>query len=76
MHAALLLGYGASAINPYMAFASLAELVNKGELQLNYETAEKNYIKAICKGLLRIMSKMGIVPFVPTGEPNFLNRTN
>lgn len=60
MHAALLLGYGASAINPYMAFASLAELVNKGELQLNYETAEKNYIKAICKGLLKIMSKMGI----------------
>ena len=60
MHAALLLGYGASAINPYMAFASLADLVEKGELQLNYETAEKNYIKAICKGLLKIMSKMGI----------------
>ena len=60
MHAALLLGYGASAINPYMAFASLADLVEKGELQLNYETAEKNYIKAICKGLLKIMSKIGI----------------
>lgn len=60
MHAALLLGYGASAINPYMAFAILSDLVEKGELQLNYETAEKNYIKAICKGLLKVMSKMGI----------------
>ena len=51
MHAALLLGYGASAINPYMAFAVLDELVRKQEIQLNYETAEKNYVKAICKGL-------------------------
>ena len=47
MHAALLLGYGASAINPYMAFAVLDELVRKGDVQMNYETAEKNYIKAI-----------------------------
>ena len=60
MHAALLLGYGASAINPYMAFAVLDELVRKGDVQMNYETAEKNYIKAICKGLFKIMSKMGI----------------
>lgn len=60
MHAALLLGYGASAINPYMAFAILDELVRKGDVQMNYETAEKNYIKAICKGLFKIMSKMGI----------------
>ena len=60
MHAALLLGYGASAINPYMAFAALDELVRKGDVQMNYETAEKNYIKAICKGLLKIISKMGI----------------
>ena len=50
MHAALLLGYGASAINPYMAFAVLDELVRKGDVQMNYETAEKNYIKAIRKG--------------------------
>lgn len=41
MHAALLLGYGASAINPYMAFAVLDELVRKGDVQMNYETAEK-----------------------------------
>ncbi len=60
MHAALLLGYGASAINPYMAFAVLDDLVKRGEIQLNYETAEKNYIKAICKGLFKVMSKMGI----------------
>lgn len=60
MHAALLLGYGASAINPYMAFAILDDLVDKQEIQLNYETAEKNYVKAICKGLFKVMSKMGI----------------
>ena len=60
MHAALLLGYGASAINPYMAFAVLDDLVKRGEVQMNYETAEKNYIKAVCKGLYKIMSKMGI----------------
>ena len=60
MHAALLLGYGASAINPYMAFAILDDLTKRGEVQLNYETAEANYIKAVCKGLYKIMSKMGI----------------
>ena len=60
MHAALLLGYGASAINPYMAFSVLDSLVKAGEIQMNYETAEKNYIKAVCKGLYKIMSKMGI----------------
>ena len=60
MHAALLLGFGASALNPYMAFAVLNELVSKKEIQLDYATAEKNYIKAICKGLFKIMSKMGI----------------
>ena len=41
MHAALLIGYGASAINPYMAFAVLDDLVKRGEVQMNYETAEK-----------------------------------
>ena len=60
MHAALLLGYGASAINPYMAFAVLDDLVKRGDVQMNYETAESNYIKALCKGLYKIMSKMGI----------------
>ena len=60
MHAALLLGYGASAINPYMVFAILKELEGKHEIQLNYETARKNYVKSICKGLFKVMSKMGI----------------
>ena len=60
MHAALLLGFGASAINPYMAFAVIDDLVKNDELQLDYATAEHNYIKAIDKGLLKIMSKMGI----------------
>ncbi|NDV83599.1 glutamate synthase large subunit [Bacteroides sp. 51] len=60
MHAALLLGFGASALNPYMAFAVLDELVAKQNIQLDYATAEKNYIKAICKGLFKVMSKMGI----------------
>jgi glutamate synthase (NADPH/NADH) large chain len=60
MHAALLLGYGASALNPYMAFAVMDELVKKNEIQFDYGTAEKNYIKALCKGLFKVMSKMGI----------------
>lgn len=60
MHAALLLGFGASALNPYMAFAILNQLVEKQDIQLDYVTAEKNYIKAICKGLFKVMSKMGI----------------
>lgn len=60
MHAALLLGYGASAINPYMVFAILDDLTRKGDVQLDYATAERNYIKAVCKGLYKIMSKMGI----------------
>ncbi len=60
MHAALLLGFGASAINPYMAFAILDKLIAEKEIQLDYATAQKNYIKAICKGLFKIMSKMGI----------------
>lgn len=60
MHAALLLGFGASALNPYMAFAILDKLVAKQDIQLDYATAEKNYIKAICKGLFKVMSKMGI----------------
>ena len=60
MHAALLLGYGASAICPYMTFAVLDDLVKKGKIQEEYATAEKNYIKAVDKGLKKIMSKMGI----------------
>ena len=60
MHAALLLGYGASAICPYMTFAVLDDLVKKHKIQEEYATAEANYIKAVDKGLKKIMSKMGI----------------
>ncbi len=60
MHAALLLGYGASALCPYMTFAILADLVRQHKIQEDYTTAEANYIKAVKKGLFKIMAKMGI----------------
>ena len=60
MHAALLLGYGASALCPYMTFAILDDLVKREKIQEEYATAEANYIKAVDKGLKKIMSKMGI----------------
>ena len=60
MHAALLLGYGASAICPYMTFAVLDNLVKTHKIQEEYATAEANYIKAVNKGLKKVMSKMGI----------------
>jgi glutamate synthase (NADPH/NADH) large chain len=60
MHAALLLGYGASAICPYLTYAVLDDLVKRHKIQEEYATAEKNYIKAVDKGLKKIMSKMGI----------------
>ena len=60
MHAALLLGYGASALCPYMTFAVLDDLVKRGKIQEDYATAEAHYIKAVDKGLKKIMSKMGI----------------
>lgn len=60
MHVALLMGYGASAVCPYMVFAILKDLVARKELQLDYEGAERHYIKAVNKGMLKIMSKMGI----------------
>ncbi len=60
MHFALLSGYGASAVNPYLAFAVINQLVAEKEIQLDYDTAVKNYIKSVDKGLLKVMSKMGI----------------
>jgi glutamate synthase domain-containing protein 2/glutamate synthase domain-containing protein 1/glutamate synthase domain-containing protein 3 len=61
-HFALLTGYGAGAINPYLAFATLRDLLAQGFIpdKYTYEKLEKNYIKAIGKGLLKVMSKMGI----------------
>jgi len=62
MHFALLIGYGAGAINPYLAFETLQDLSNRGVFaeQVDAYTAEKNFIKAVGKGVLKIMSKMGI----------------
>ncbi len=60
MHFALLFGYGASIINPYMAFAVIDKLVKEKAIQLDYQNARDNYVHAINKGILKIMSKMGI----------------
>ncbi len=59
-HFALLLGYGASVINPYLAFAAIDYMVKEGKIDLEYKEARKNYIKAVDKGLLKVFSKMGI----------------
>ncbi|MDR2520861.1 MAG: glutamate synthase large subunit [Bacteroidales bacterium OttesenSCG-928-I14] len=59
-HFALLCGFGATAINPYAVFAILYEKTSTCEIQLDYYTAEKNYIKSVSKGLLKVLSKMGI----------------
>ncbi|MBR4559089.1 MAG: glutamate synthase large subunit [Fibrobacter sp.] len=60
MHFALLLGYGATVINPYLAFQSISAMCHTGELGVDPVTAAANYVKAVDKGLLKIMSKMGI----------------
>ncbi len=60
MHFALLFGYGASIINPYMSFAVIEQLVQNRVIQQDFEKAQKNYIAAVNKGLLKILSKMGI----------------
>ena len=61
MHFALLFGYGANVINPYMAYAVIDNLIeNDPEMRIDVETAERNYIRATEKGILKVMSKMGI----------------
>jgi glutamate synthase (NADPH) large chain len=62
MHYCVLIGYGASAVNPYLAIETIEDLANSGSLPngVAAETAIKNYIKAINKGLLKVASKMGI----------------
>src|SRR5262245_33458615 len=61
-HFALLIGYGAGAVNPYLAFETLDDMIRQGQLNggLTHEKAIKNYVKAIDKGVLKVMSKMGI----------------
>ena len=60
-HCALLLGYGAGAVNPYLAFETLDDMIRQRMLVgITHEKAVKNYIKALNKGILKVMSKMGI----------------
>ena len=60
-HMALLIGYGAGAVNPYLAFETLDDMISTGLLPgIDHKTAVKNYIKALNKGILKVMSKMGI----------------
>ena len=59
MHFALLFGFGANAINPYMVFAVISEKIKSGDIKMDLETAKKHYIKAVNKGLLKVLSKMG-----------------
>ena len=59
-HAATLIGYGATAVYPYLAFHVLSEMIESNEILLDPPTAYKNYVKGIDKGLLKILSKMGI----------------
>jgi glutamate synthase (NADPH/NADH) large chain len=63
-HVALLIGYGAGAVNPYLAFETLDDMIRQGVLAdvpgLTHEKATVNYIKALNKGILKVMSKMGI----------------
>ena len=62
MHFALLIGYGASAVNPYLAIETLEDMCARGILppEITPEKACKNFVKAINKGLLKMFSKMGI----------------
>ncbi|HVD92491.1 MAG TPA: glutamate synthase large subunit [Vicinamibacterales bacterium] len=60
-HCALLLGYGAGVVNPYLAFETIGDLIRDGHLpEVTYEAAVENYIHALNKGILKVMSKMGI----------------
>jgi len=60
-HFAVLLGYGVGAINPYLAFESLGDLIGKGYVpEMEHDVAVKNFIKGVSKSLIKIMAKMGI----------------
>jgi glutamate synthase (ferredoxin) len=59
-HFSVLIGYGLDAVNPYLAFASLEELVEKGHLEITKKEAKQKYIKAAVKGVVKVMAKMGI----------------
>ncbi|MBI4202899.1 MAG: glutamate synthase subunit alpha, partial [Chloroflexi bacterium] len=61
VHCALLMGYGATAVNPYLVFETIKDMEKQGVLQgVDAKTAQKNFIKAVEKGILKVASKMGI----------------
>jgi glutamate synthase (NADPH/NADH) large chain len=60
-HTALLIGYGAAAVNPYLAFESIEDMIATGQLVgIDADAAIRNYVKALGKGVLKVMSKMGV----------------
>jgi glutamate synthase domain-containing protein 2/glutamate synthase domain-containing protein 1/glutamate synthase domain-containing protein 3 len=59
-HFALLFAYGAGCVNPYLAYEAIQQLISENLLTIDFKTAQKNYIKAVDKGILKILSKMGI----------------
>ncbi|MCW2527118.1 MAG: hypothetical protein JWM76_1978, partial [Pseudonocardiales bacterium] len=60
-HVALLIGYGAAAVNPYLAFETVDDMISRGALTgIERSKATENYVKALSKGVLKVMSKMGI----------------
>ncbi|MER1999125.1 MAG: glutamate synthase central domain-containing protein, partial [Lysinibacillus sp.] len=59
-HFAALVGFGVDAINPYLAYATIAEAINKGHLDIDYHTAVKRFRKGAADGVVKVMSKMGI----------------
>ncbi|MGH9100841.1 MAG: glutamate synthase central domain-containing protein, partial [Acidimicrobiales bacterium] len=60
-HVALLIGYGAAAVNPYLALDAIDDMIASGRLEgVTPRQARKHYLKALCKGVLKVMSKMGI----------------
>jgi glutamate synthase (NADPH/NADH) large chain len=60
-HVALLLGFGAAAVNPYLAFETIEDMIRGGDISgVDAPTAIRNYVKALVKGVLKVMSKMGI----------------
>nr|MBO2482999.1 glutamate synthase large subunit [Bacillaceae bacterium] len=59
-HFAALIGYGADAVNPYLAFATYFALIKEGTLPFSYEEAVKRYVRAVTDGIVKVMAKMGI----------------
>jgi len=59
-HFCTLLGYGVEAVNPYMAYESLYDLIEEGHLDISFDRAQRGYNKAVVKGIVKVMSKMGI----------------